>query len=262
MLFIKQLGLGWVSAWLWLPLKSFIMWLQTNALASAVRFHWKLTVIVCRTFQQLLQDKRSFCERFINKPVQPVYIRCFWKSDSIIALCCSQAPPPSAASHTQTLWSSKHKHSCFSLSQPVITLQGVNKSEGRLTGSTRCILYSLPGVFTQDFKTRPYAFFPNYCMMCARPAPPTPTHSHSMFWFVVFLSAHLHEEPPNSVVSPHFALAKDFSGLLFLAAADSFPTSVFCCGEGNVGKMERVSVWVWVWAYVHLCVCVCVWEHT
>lgn len=29
---------------------------------------------------------------------------------------------------------------------------------------------------------------------------------------------------------------------LFLAAADSFPTLVFCCVEG---KMERISVWVW-----------------
>lgn len=57
------------------------------------------------------------------------------------------------------------------------------------------------------------------------------------------------------MVSPRFALARDLSGLLFLAAADSFPTLVFCCGEGNEGMMGRVSVWVW--ACVHLCV----WVH-
>lgn len=38
------------------------------------------------------------------------------------------------------------------------------------------------------------------------------------------------------MVSPRFALARDFSGLLFLAAADSFPTLVFCCVERERGK--------------------------
>lgn len=44
------------------------------------------------------------------------------------------------------------------------------------------------------------------------------------------------------MVSPRFALARNFSGLPFLAAADSFPTLVLCCGEGNDGKGFSLGV--------------------
>lgn len=55
----------------------------------------------------------------------------------------------------------------------------------------------------------------------------------------------------DPAVCPGFALARDFSGLLFLAAADSFPTLVFCNGEGNDGGLH--------FGCGHLCICAC--EH-
>lgn len=57
---------------------------------------------------------------------------------------------------------------------------------------------------------------------------------------------------PDPAVSPHFALARDFSGLLFLAAADSFPTLVFCNGEGNDGGFHFGCGHVYICACEHM----------
>ena len=78
-----------------------------------------------------------------------------------------------------------------------------------------------------------------------------------MFSFVVFLSARLHYELPSPVVSPRFCTGKRFSsGLLFLAAADSFPTLVFCCGEWEWGEDGKgFSLGVCMCTSVHVSTC-------
>lgn len=112
------------------------------------------------------------------------------------------------------------------------------------------------GVFTQGLKTGPHAYFHNYSMICAS-LPPLPQLAlTACFDLFSFCRPAYFTSSPDPVVSPSFALARDFSGLLFLAAADSFPTLVFCCGEGNERMMGRISVWVW--ACVYICAC----EHT
>lgn len=54
---------------------------------------------------------------------------------------------------------------------------------------------------------------------------------------------------PDPAACPGFALVRDFSGLLLLAAADSFPTLVFCNGEGNDGGLH--------FGRGHFCICAC-----
>lgn len=54
---------------------------------------------------------------------------------------------------------------------------------------------------------------------------------------------------PDPAVCHGFVLGRDFSGLLFLAAADSFPTLVFCNGEGNDGGLH--------FGCGHTCICAC-----
>lgn len=64
--------------------------------------------------------------------------------------------------------------------------------------------------------------------------------SPSFFYFYLFLffecSCSRYKHPDLEV--SHFSLARRFFGLLFHAAADSFPTLVFCCRAANEGGFQ------------------------
>lgn len=213
-------------------------------------FHSKITVV----FRSSCCTKVAFV-LFINKPVQPVYV-CAPFGNLTLLWHCALLRLHLFLLQFFTLWSLKKANSNLTYSQSWWTLQ--THFRRMHAGSSRCIFFCLLVHLPRITALGPFAFFfPIYSLICARPPPLPHLAPTACFDLLSFCRSAYIMSFPNQwsalVFFVFFLHWQNISlGWLFLTAADSFPTLVFCCGEG---KMERISVWVW--ACIHLCM----WAH-
>ena len=113
----------------------------------------------------------------------------------------------------------------------------VNYFRSMRPGSTTDILCSLSCCVCPGFKNLVPPLFPHYPVMCAG-CHPCPSSLSQHVLICVFVGPCTLQARLSSGQPLFFALARDFSGLLFLTAADSFPTLVCCCMVENEGWKE------------------------
>lgn len=113
----------------------------------------------------------------------------------------------------------------------------VNYFRSMHTGSTPNILCSLSWCFPQYLKAGSHLFFLIYSVLYSG-CHPCPNSLSQHVLICVFVGPCTLQAPLSSGQPLFFALARDFSGLPFLTAADSFPTLACCCMVENEGWKE------------------------
>lgn len=126
-------------------------------------FHSKITVV----FRSSCCTKVAFV-LFINKPVQPVYV-CAPFGNLTLLWHCALLRLHLFLLQFFTLWSLKKANSNLTYSQSWWTLQ--THFRRMHAGSSRCIFFCLLVHLPRITALGPFAFFPIYSLICARPPP-------------------------------------------------------------------------------------------